>query len=249
MTEIAKPNQHLDELPAIVAHRGASFAYPENTIEAFVGAHELGAIGSELDIRRTSDDILVVHHDAHLNDGRLIRDHRWEDLPVTIPTLAEVFAAVPVGFVNVEIKNHDHEPDFDPDQTVARDVVALIADLGVSDRVLVSSFDFDTVLAVRAADDDLPTGWLFWDDPKRGGVVVADEIARAVDHGVSALHPHDLLVDQDVVDHAHQAGLTVNVWTVDDPDRQRELALFGIDGLITNTPDRAVVALAQLLEG
>ncbi len=236
----------MSRTPAIVAHRGASVAFPENTIEAFVGAFDLGAIGSELDIRRTADDQLVVHHDAHLNDGRLIRDHVRSDLPASIPTLSEVFDAVPVGFVNVEIKNHDHEPDFDEDQAVARDVVSLIDDLGVRDRVLVSSFDFATVLAVREADGDLPTGWLFWDDPRRGGVVVADEIKRAVDHGVNAIHPNDPLVTPQVVDAAHAVGLEVNVWTVDDPDRLRELAQMGVDALITNTPDVAAAALAEM---
>ena len=244
MTDFSDSSEQGPTVPKIVAHRGASFAYRENTIEAFVGASELGAIGSELDVRKTADGVLVVHHDAHLNDGRLIRDHVYADLPEIVPTLAEVFSAVPADFVNVEIKNHDHEPDFDPDQAVAREVVALINELGVQDRVLVSSFDFDTVLAVREADPDLPTGWLFWDDPERGGVVVADEIVRAVDHGVVAVHPHNPLVTAEVVVAAHEAGLEVNVWTVDDADRMRALAQMGVDALITNKPDHAQAALA-----
>lgn len=248
MTDFSDPRRPGAKLPAIVAHRGASFAYAENTIAAFEGAHELGAIGSELDVRKTSDRVLVVHHDAHLNDGRLIRDLGSSSLPAFVPTLAEVFAAVPEGFVNVEIKNHAHEPDFDPDQAVAREVVELLSQLDVLDRVLVSSFDFDTVLAVRAADDRLATGWLFWDDVAHGGVVVADEIARAVANGVTAIHPHDPLVDAELVAQAHDAGLEVNVWTVDDPQRHAELAAFGVDAVITNKPDVAKAAFARMNE-
>lgn len=246
MTNFSETHRSAPKLPAIVAHRGASFAYAENTIAAFEGAHELGAIGSELDVRKTADGVLVVHHDAHLNDGRLIRDLASTSLPEFVPTLAEVFAAVSGGFVNVEIKNHAHEPDFDSDQAVAREVVELLGQLDVLDRVLVSSFDFDTVLAVRAANDRLKTGWLFWNDVAHGGVVVADEIERAVANGVTAIHPHDPLVDAEVVDRAHDAGLEVNVWTVDDPERHVELASFGVDSVITNRPDVAKAAFAGL---
>ncbi len=246
MTDFADAPDGIGKLPAIVAHRGASFAYAENTIAAFVGAQELGAVGSELDVRKTADGVLVVHHDAHLNDGRLIRDLASAALPEFVPTLSEVFAAVPDGFINVEIKNHAHEPDFDADQAVAREVVELLGELGVGDRVLVSSFDFETVLAVREADDRLQTGWLFWDDPDHEQIVVADEIARAVDHGVNAIHPHNPLVGAEVVLQAHDAGLAVNVWTTDDPDRHRELALFGVDAVITNKPDVAKEAFSQL---
>ncbi len=73
----------------VIAHRGASAAAAENTIEAFALAAELGADGVELDARRTADGQVVVHHDAHLPDGRVIVDLSAADLPAHVPTLAE----------------------------------------------------------------------------------------------------------------------------------------------------------------
>jgi glycerophosphoryl diester phosphodiesterase len=70
-------------------------------------------------------------------------------------------------------------------------------------------------------------------------------IARAAAAGHRALHPFDATVDAAVVATAHAAGLAVNVWTVDDPERMIELASFGVDGICTNVPDVALTALAR----
>src|SRR3978361_1370580 len=90
---------------AIIAHRGASADYPENTVAAFRAAGALGANWVELDVRRTADGALAVHHDAHLGDGRASGEAAAAALPETGPSLAEALAAGdPLG-VNVEIKN------------------------------------------------------------------------------------------------------------------------------------------------
>src|SRR3954452_22090130 len=89
----------------IFAHRGASARYTENTVSAFQGARDLGADWVELDVRRTADGSLAVHHDAHLPDGRRIVELHAADLPDTVPDLAGALdACEPLG-VNVEIKN------------------------------------------------------------------------------------------------------------------------------------------------
>src|SRR2546425_413652 len=110
----------------IIAHRGASAAYPENTVEAFRAAGELGATWVELDVRRTSDGRLAVHHDAHLPDGRAIVDVAADDLPPAVPSLAVALeACAPLG-VNVEIKNSPNDVDFDPSAAL---VVLVVADV------------------------------------------------------------------------------------------------------------------------
>ena len=76
-----------------MAHRGASLAEPENTVAAFERARELGADWVELDARRSADGVVVVHHDAHLADGRLIADLTMDELPDGIPSLAEALEA------------------------------------------------------------------------------------------------------------------------------------------------------------
>ena len=111
--------------PLIVAHRGASKAARENTLEAFRLARELGASMVELDVRRTRDGALVVHHDARIAERPLI-DHEAADLPSYIPTLAGALDACHGMDVNVEIKSDPSEPDYDASQRVAMEVVDLL---------------------------------------------------------------------------------------------------------------------------
>jgi glycerophosphoryl diester phosphodiesterase len=80
-------------MTTIIAHRGASRAERENTLAAFARAGGLGADGVELDVRRTADDRLVVHHDPRLADGRVIVDTPARDLPGHIPSLEAALAA------------------------------------------------------------------------------------------------------------------------------------------------------------
>src|SRR3954466_8935464 len=103
----------------VIAHRGASAAAPENTVEAFHLAKELGADWVELDARRTADGAVVVHHDAHLADGRAIVDLRRSDLPAHVCDLADALDACDGMSVNIEIKNWPDDVDFDPTDAVA----------------------------------------------------------------------------------------------------------------------------------
>jgi glycerophosphoryl diester phosphodiesterase len=219
----------------VIAHRGASRAQPENTVAAFRAAADLGADGVELDVRRTGDRGLAVHHDAVLADGRVIVNVLMSTLPGHVPSLeAALDACAPVGVVNVEIKNWPDDPDFDAELWLASAVVDLIDARGEHDRVLVSCFHLPTLDRVRQLDDRVRTGWLTF--------TVADHAAaidRAAAHGHAALHPFVAYVDGALVDHAHAAGLAVNTWTVDDPDRMAELIALGVDGIVTNVPDVA----------
>jgi glycerophosphoryl diester phosphodiesterase len=79
--------------PRIFAHRGASAVERENTVAAFAAAVAMGADGVELDVRRTADGALAVHHDAHLADGRLLVEVAAGDLPSEVPSLVEALAA------------------------------------------------------------------------------------------------------------------------------------------------------------
>ena len=224
--------------PLLYAHRGASADAPENTIAAFALAKEQGADGIELDVRRSGDGELVVHHDATLPDGRIIRATPTAELPVAVPSLAAALDACAGVVVNVEIKNSPFDPDHDAERTLADDVVALLAERRLAaDRVLVSSFDLATVDRVRSLGD-VPTAFLTFVHP-----VGAEAIALAAERGHVAIHPHERTVDAAFVALAHAAGLAVNVWTVDDPGRIRALADVGVDGIVTNVPARAREAL------
>jgi glycerophosphoryl diester phosphodiesterase len=227
-------------MTSVMAHRGASVAHPENTLAAFGGARELGADWVELDIRRTADGSLVVHHVAHLVDGGALVDRRRPQIPDAVPDLAAALDSCrPMG-VNVEIKNGRPDPDFDPTGHLTADLlVDLLHQRSGVDDVLVSSFDLTAIDRVRQRDRSVPTGWLLL-----GRGDVTELVDRAAARGHRAGNPPDASVDETLVTTAHGAGLAVNVWTVDDPGRMAELVDLGVDGNITNVPDvaRGVVA-------
>jgi glycerophosphoryl diester phosphodiesterase len=226
---------------AVLGHRGASVARPENTIDAFLEAARQGADGVELDVRRGRDGALVVHHDAALPDGRAIADLDVADLPAGVPLLAAALdACSTMATVNVEIKNMPGDPDHDPDEYLAGVVAALIAEAGLYDRVLVSCFSLATIDRVAELDGDIRRGYLTsprWDQMHC--------LERAIAGGHHAIHPHHLSVSEELVAAAHSAGLEVNTWTVDEPERIRWLAGAGVDAIITNVPDVAIAALTE----
>lgn len=224
--------------PLILGHRGASADAPENTIDAFALARAQGADGVELDVRRCADGELVLLHDPILADGRVVADTPKAELSPATPTLAEALEECAGLLVNVEIKNSAHEPGYEPDLRIADDVVSLLRARGGRDRVLVSSFDLPTVDRIRVAAPEVPTAMLTYLE-----LGILDVVALARERGHRAIHPWEVMVDESVVVAAHDSGLQVNVWTVDEPERIRALAAAGVDGIVTNVPARARGAL------
>jgi len=226
----------------VIAHRGASRAERENTVAAFTRARAMGAQAVELDVRRTADDVLIVHHDPHLHDLRLIRETMHADLPEAVPTLSDALDACVGMWVNVEIKNDPEEPDFDPDDGIADRTMAMLLERGEPQRWLVSAFRIETLDRCRAIADvagaPIRTAWLT-------SIVPSDVVALLRSRGHVALHPWVQLLSRDVVDQCHAADIQVNTWTCDDPARMRELITWGIDGICTNVPDVALSVLAQ----
>jgi len=219
----------------VIAHRGASAAAPENTVEAFRLARELGADWVELDARRTVDGKVVVHHDAELADGRVIVETERADLPASVCDLTDALDACEGMSINIEIKNWPADPDFDETELVARYVVGLIQERSLHDRVLISCFHYPTIQLVRELDPAIPTAFLHILVDRSWSDLAADVAAS----GHTALHPWDGLVDESLMKAAKANGLDVNVWTVDDPERMAQLIALGVDGLCTNTPDVA----------
>jgi glycerophosphoryl diester phosphodiesterase len=224
--------------PGIFAHRGASATKRENTVEAFAEARRLGADGVELDVRRGAGGALVVHHDPDIPGRGPVGSLAVADLPPHVPLLEAALDACGPLTVNIEVKNLPHEADFDPDETVAASVAALVAELGLRAQVILSSFNLAAIDAVRRTDSELPTGWL-----TPSGYDQSRALATAAERGHTALHPHHDVVTPELVAAAHDLGLAINTWTVDDPDRMLELAAYGVDAIITNVVDVAVRAL------
>jgi glycerophosphoryl diester phosphodiesterase len=222
-----------------MAHRGASRVEPENTVAAFRRARSMGADAVELDVRRTLDGVLVVHHDPRLADGRLIRATPRAELPDSLPSLSEAVDACTGMWVNVEVKNAPIEPDFDATEALADETVAVLRERGEDERWLISSFRMETIDRCRHLAPTIATALLTV-------AVSADVTDVLTAHGHVALHPWVGVVTPEVIDRCHAAGLRVNTWTCDDADRMRELAVAGVDGICTNVPDVARRVLAGL---
>ncbi len=186
--------------------------------------------------RRTADGVIVVHHDARLPDGRVIVETPWRELPPHVPTLGAALDACAGAWVNIEIKNSPQDPDHDPDDHVAVEVLAHLAERGEG-RWLLSSFRLETVDRCRAVAPDVPTAWLT--------MAVGEDtpgLLRALGH--VAVHPHVMALDAATIERCHEVGLLVNGWTCNDPEQFVRLAGWGVDGLCTDLPDVMLAALA-----
>lgn len=228
----------------IWAHRGASAAAPENTIEAFELAAQMGADGIELDIQLSADGEVVVLHDETV-DRTSSGSGRVCDLTLAqlkaldfscgmaayagarIPTLREVYAAFAKSgmFFNVEIKCE--QGDY---RTLCRKALALEKEAGMAGRILYSSFNWDAMREVRALCPGAETALLYeralWSPQK-----------YALELGAGAVHPsgYTLLVPG-VVRRCHKKGVRVHAWTIDSPFALRQMKRMGVDAVITNRP-------------
>jgi glycerophosphoryl diester phosphodiesterase len=227
----------------VLGHQGASNVHPGNSLAAFQAALDQGAAGVELDVRRTADGTLALRHDADLPDGRHLVDLGRGELPEGITDLPAALDLLrPARLVNVEIKNSAWDPDFDPAMALADAVVDLLRERGQLEdpQLVVSCFDLGTVDRVHELAPSLPTGWLVYD-----ATDFRPLIEQTVAHGHVAFHPNQGFVTPELVAAAHDAGLAVNTWTCDDPERLRQLRDAGVDAVISNDPAAALAALAQ----
>jgi glycerophosphoryl diester phosphodiesterase len=180
-------------------------------------------------VRCTADDELVVIHDTELDDGTAIAGAHRADLPAFIPGLADVLDACRGLIVNLELKNFPRDPAFDPNQRITHLVLDLLAARRHADRVVVSCFDFAALDVVRAGAPTVPTAMLYLSRRPP-----ADLLDAVVDHGHTAVHPYDTMVDADFMELARDRSLEVNVWLSEaGGGRLRELVELGVDGLIT----------------
>ena len=232
------------------AHRGASGYVPENTLDSFEKAREMGADGIELDVQLTKDGELVVFHDEkvdRVSDGiGYLKDLSFEELrkldvskPVDgygkrlqVPALREVFELLKdTGMtVNVEIKN-----GIFPYPGIEEKTVSLIHEYEMADRIWISSFNHEAVCRVKKLSPDLKCAFLFGD-------VMVGPYDYAKKLGMDALHPaiYHFLHDEDYIKQAHDLGLEVHAWTVNEKEYMQKLTADGIDAIITNYPDIAL---------
>lgn len=236
------------------AHRGASAYSPENTIEAFLMACEMGADGIELDVYLSADGHIVVSHDgdllrcsgkpgkvtaltlAELKEYNVGVNHadRYPGKTFTVPTLCEVYEAVrPYGItVNVELKGSGAE--------ILDKAVKCADDLSMSGNVVYSSFNHFNLTGILDRRPHAHVAPLY-------GSELVKSAQYAKSFGAYALHPHygALYNEPDYVENAHSLGVRVHPWTVDGEDDLKRLFALGIDAIITNKPDVALRLLGR----
>ncbi|MFL6077928.1 MAG: glycerophosphodiester phosphodiesterase, partial [Mycobacteriales bacterium] len=232
--------------PLVIAHRGGAALAPENSMAAFRRALALGVDMLELDLHETADHRAVVAHDAVVEPwlcrGAAVR-RRWDELttgqieqldchgapPPFLDDVLALMAADPRVGAMIETKTLG-EPEA---RTVSltRLLVAGAVRNGLAGRVTVQSFDWRTFAVPELRASGMRMAAL----SSRGGDVVA---ARATGATVYAPDFHTVLADPGSVAAAHQIGLAVWVWTVDTPDDLRRMLAGGVDGIVTDQPDR-----------
>ena len=239
----------------VIAHRGASGAAPENTMAAFRKAVELGAGFIETDLQLSRDARLVALHDdtlerttngrgpvssrsleelRKLDAGSWFRPSGHESSPFAgerIPTIEEILA---FGREH-EIGLHLEIKPTGPSGAEHAIVGALHACNEVA-RSVILSFSPSVLARVRRLEPLAMTGFLFSDR-------VPSPVATAVDVGARQLLPRTDRVTRELVTEAHAHDLKVVAWTADTPDEMQTLIGAGVDGIITNYPDRLLELL------
>lgn len=224
-----------------IAHRGASADAPENTLPAFVLAHQQGAQMIEFDVRPTRDGQIVVFHDDTTErwNGRpdaiasmSLHEARQVDLcGATMPTLDEVcaWAATTGLMLNIEIKVTGIEAA----------VAQIVQTHGVGERVVVSAFDFSVLETMRTVVPELALGVLMASDALGTDAPFGEDwpLPLLEQYGARAWHPSHRLPHLDqLIPRVRQAGFAVNVWTVDDPAVMQRFLDLHVDGIMTNRP-------------
>lgn len=232
------PSCNLMEKPLIIGHRGAKGHVTENTLASIEKAIELGVDAVEIDVYKIKTGEIVVFHDDtvdRLTDGTgKIEEYSRSQLAGLllegnhkIPELSNVLDLIDGRVrLNIELKGAG----------TALDVSMMINSYVKDTRwrkgdFLISSFNWDELRDMRRLDSDIPIAILTGKDPRKG-IAVAHEL-RA-----EAINPNFKTVDQYIVDQMHKAGFKVYVWTVNEPKDIAKMKKLGVDGIITDYPDR-----------
>lgn len=251
--------------PTVIAHRGASAQAPENTLPAVDLGADMKADFVEIDVQMTKDGELVVIHDTTLDrttdveskfpnrapynvgdftleEIRTLDAGSWfsaEYAGTKVPTLQEVLDTLRgrAGLL-LEVKSPALYPG------IAEAIVAELDGEGWlqadarSGRLVVQSFDWDFMAEFNSLAPAVPAGLL-------GGPPSDAEMAE-LSTWADQINPNHNRVDAEFIETVHEYGMVTWPYTIDDPERMRELAALGVDGIITNYP---AVLIDLLREG
>jgi len=253
--------------PLVFAHRGGGGLIPENTLEAFVYSARMGVDVLELDIHSTSDGTLVVHHDAavdrttdgrgrvneltleavkKLNAGYLFSLDGGQTFPfrgrgITVPTLREIFDALPEMTFNIEPKQHV--------PSIIVPLCALIRERKMVDKTIVGSFNQTTIDDFRRECPEVATS-ASPSEVSRFLALSKAGLGDSYSPPMQALQvPENLgnlqVVSKEFVETAHRRNLKVHVWTINETADMQRLIEMDVDGIMTDYPDRLLKLLSR----
>lgn len=236
----------------VFGHRGAMAYAPMNTLASFELARRQGAHGVELDVQLSADGFPVVIHDhavdATTDGAGMVSDKTLaalKDLDAgawfapeyageRIPTLDEVIERFAGDLlINIEIKSDSNQSN-----GVEAAVSRCIRRHQVLNRVIISSFNSIVLQRVRKSFPEVMIGVLTGPSPSPG----MQEAFGRLRH--EARHPWHEAVDADYMRRARDHRYFVNAWTVNAPERALQLRALGVNGIITDNPDRIVAAFS-----
>ncbi len=235
-------SQHSENPPKLIAHRGFSGVYPQNTIPAFEGAAEADFWGMECDIHTTKDGKWVVIHDdeiSNLTNGEgLVKDFTLDELrdiqmdsgngikkygTLPIPTLEEYLQVcvndgeiIPV----IEIKNCD--PKYLPS------LKRIVSEFNLSEKAVFISFNADFLKEYRQLDKDATILYL-------SSVPTKEDIDFCIEQNFGInYHFKSLIKCASAIKYAREKGVPIGAWTVDNTIYADVMALFGAEFITTN---------------
>ena len=218
------------ERPLLLGHRGSPTLVRENTLDSFRAALEAGVDGVELDIHRTKDGVLAVHHDPSSKD-LIISDVTWEELKSTephIPRLEEVIELIesyPNAYLNIELKSEFSRTD---QREVGLAHLLRKWSHAAKSRTWISCFDPLAIIRLHKIDTELPLALL----------TSADEVLELIPClPITGIHSHQAMITPERLQAWHSQGMFVFAWTVNDQDTAKDLVKWGVDGLIGDIPE------------
>lgn len=251
----------------VIAHRGGLSLGPEHTLYTYQRAVQLGVDVLEIDVRVTKDGQLVVIHDRTVNrttngtgsiENYNLADmhtldaaYRWSPdggntFPlrgkgIKIPSLSEVFQEFPQMRINIEIK--------EPQAAMIPTLCRIIQDHNMLQKVMIASFDAGSLKKFRSICPGAATSagtsevifFYLLQKMRLESIYSPNALALQVPEKYGALQ----VVNRRFVEAAHKRNLRVQVWTINDIDSMKRLLKLGVDGVMTDYPQRLLGALKK----
>lgn len=226
---------------AVTAHRGASKYAPENTLEALQLAIDQYADYAEIDVQESADGVLFLLHDLSTlrtcDKAVVAYTKTYEELleldasdgkkgysDVRIPTLEDAILLCRGQIkLNIEIKTNPKTPD------VVAKTVAMIEDLDFVNQCVVTCTDLNYLAQVKEINPDIKTGQIL-------KVTIGDVPQSEALDFLSMKYTN---VTEKLVERAHELGMEVHVWTVNDTNSLKEMVAIGVDNIITDDAPKA----------